>query len=124
VKLTERGTVSNSIVPSPVVMTMSLSPRVKVETGTYSAIFFRMASRWSSASETSLPAWVPEMTARLASWNRASSALSSPTAVAISPSAWVRNSWSAVVPSFSERTTCWAASITLSPRLRLEGVVA
>ena len=66
VKLTLRGTVSNSVEPSLVSTTMSLSPRVKVEIGTYSAIFFSVASRWSSASETSRPERVPEMTALLA----------------------------------------------------------
>jgi hypothetical protein len=64
------------------------------------------------------------MTAWFASWNWLSSELRSSTAVAISPSVWVRKSWIALVPSFNERTTCWAASMTLEPRFWLDGEVA
>ena len=116
--------VSNRVVPSAVVMTMSLSPRVKVETGTYSEIFFNSASRWSSASETSLPERLPAMTALLASLNCDSSEFRSPAAVAIWLSAWVRKSWSALVPSLSELTTWRAASMTLAARFWFDGEVA
>ena len=121
VKLTLRGTVSNSVEPSLVSTTMSLSPRVMVEIGTYSAIFFSVASRWSSASVTSRPERVPDMTALFAFSRSASRLFSSPTAVEISWSATERKDWIALVPSFSVRTTSRAASSVVSARLRFDG---
>ena len=93
-----------------------------VEIGTYSAIFFRIASRWSSASETSRPARVPVMTALLASSKSASRLFSSPTAVEISWSVSERNVWMALVPSFSAAHDLARGVEVLSARLRFDGV--
>ena len=69
VKLTERGIVSNSVVPSLVVMTMSLSPRVKVETRDVFRDLLQQRVALVERIRDIAAERVPEMTALLASWN-------------------------------------------------------
>ena len=124
VKVTLRGTDSKSVTPLAVVMTMSLLAREIVDTGTSSEICFSSESRWSSASEASVPACVAWMMVLFAAWNCDRRSLRRATDTEMSWSVWLRNVWMASVPLFSALTSWRAASTVFSARFSFDGVVA